>query len=329
MTSLQDNFGRTINYLRLSVTDRCDFRCVYCMAENMEFVPRQQLLSIEEMTQIASAFVELGVKKIRITGGEPLIRRNILKLFKHLGELPLLEELTLTSNGSQLASYAQPLVDAGVQSINISLDSLNPQGFKQLTRTGELEQVLNGIDAGLAAGLKIKLNSVILRNRNLEQVPQLVQFAIDRQCDISFIEEMPLGLIDEHQRQLEFVSSQELKDIITKHHDLMHSSHKNTGGPSRYWAIANTNSRVGFISPHSENFCADCNRVRLTATGQLLLCLGNEHSVDLKKVIRAHPGNRDKLCQAIINSMDIKPEKHHFDLAEEPQILRFMNTTGG
>ena len=328
---LTDTFGRTVNYLRLSVTDRCDFRCVYCMAEEMTFLPRQQLLTIEEMTQISQAFIELGVKKIRITGGEPLIRRNILALFDNLGRLDSLDELTLTTNGSQLTEdTCKRLVSAGMQRVNISLDSLQTLRFKQLTRTGDLQTVLNGIDNAIAAGLNVKLNSVILKNRNSEEIIDLVNFAVHKHCDISFIEEMPLGVIKEHGRQEEFISSETIRQTIASHYTLdSQNLTPSTAGPSRYWQIKDSVSRVGFISPHSDNFCKSCNRVRLTATGKLLLCLGNEDAVDLRKVVREHPNNQERLKQTIINAMQIKPEKHEFDLSEEPQILRFMNVTGG
>ncbi len=326
---LQDQFNRTINYLRLSVTDRCDFRCVYCMAEEMEFVPRQQLLTIEEMSQISQAFVELGVSKIRITGGEPLVRRNIDQLFKNLGQLEL-DELTLTTNGSQLKLHAPTLVEAGVKRINISLDSLDKDLFKALTRTGDLDRVLAGIDSAIDAGLKVKLNSVVLKNRNVNEVIQLVDFAVSKKIDISFIEEMPLGVIADHEREEEFVSSEDLRKLIEEKYTLeKQTSNKENAGPSNYWSITDSNSRVGFISPHSENFCSSCNRVRLTATGQLLLCLGNEHSVDLKAIVRRYPNQIQRLKDAIIEAMTIKPERHYFELSDEPEILRFMNTTGG
>lgn len=327
---LTDNFGRTINYLRLSVTDRCDFRCVYCMAEDMEFVPRQQLLTIEEMTQICQAFVALGVSKIRITGGEPLVRRNISQLFDNLKVCNGLNEITLTTNGSQLSKCATDLVNARVKRINISLDSLNEDKFLKLTRTGRLQTVLGGIDSAIDAGLNVKLNSVVLKNRNSNEVIDLVNFAVNKKIDISFIEEMPLGVISEHQRDEEFVSSEALRHIIEQKYTLIPSAKADaTAGPSRYWHIPDSDSKIGFISPHSDNFCATCNRVRLTATGQLLLCLGNEHSVDLKKVVRRYPKQMDKLQEAIVQAMTIKPEKHHFELDDDPQILRFMNTTGG
>lgn len=327
--SLIDPFQRTIDYLRISVTDRCDFRCVYCMTEKMTFLPRSQLLTLEELTTVARAFIALGVKKIRITGGEPLVRRDVIKLFQNLGQESDLQELTLTTNGSKLEEFAPMLRDAGVARINISLDSLTADRFRALTRVGNLETVLNGIQAAKKAGFKrIKLNSVILKNRNADEVLDLVAFAINNELDISFIEEMPLGSIVEHDRAVEFCSSQELRDIVGQQYALNPIADK-TGGPSRYWQIPGHESRIGFISPHSENFCSTCNRVRLTAEGRLLLCLGNEHSVDLKKIMRSHPGDVDYLKDAIVDAIKIKPEKHHFELDDEPQIVRLMNMTGG
>lgn len=326
--SLVDGFGRPITYLRLSVTDRCDFRCVYCMAEEMQFLPRDQILSIEEMTLVARAFTELGVNRIRITGGEPLVRRNIGQLFKNLQALPHLNEVTLTTNGSQLAQYASLLFDAGVRRINISLDSLQPDKFSALTRTGNLSSVLAGIDAARDAGIKIKLNSVVLKNRNGDEVLDLVAFAIDKKLDISFIEEMPLGVITEHRRQQEYMSSAEVRVIIQQQFMLTPST-LTTAGPSRYWNTSSPDTSVGFISPHSENFCDTCNRVRVTAEGKLLLCLGNEQSVDLRKTIRQSSSPIDALKDNIIRAMHKKPEKHDFTLDHEPKIIRFMNMTGG
>ncbi len=327
---LKDQFGRRINYLRLSVTDRCDFRCVYCMAEEMTFVPRQQLLTLEEMSLIAQTFVELGVNKIRLTGGEPLIRRNIDQLLANLGQLSGLDELTLTTNGSHLAEHIPALKAAGVKRINISLDSLNEQRFKNLTRTGNLPVVLNNIDEALAAGFNIKINSVILKGRNDDEVIKLVNFALNRKIDIAFIEEMPLGKINDHQRQDVFISSDELRELISTKYPLTKiSNEKNNAGPADYWKLNEYPNRIGFISPHSHNFCGDCNRVRLTATGKLLLCLGNEHAVDLKALVRRYPNEPDKLKSTIIDAMSMKPERHYFNLEEEPSILRFMNTTGG
>ena len=327
---LQDRFGRVINYLRMSVTDRCDFRCVYCMDEEMTFVPRQQVLSLEELEFIAEVFVSLGVQKIRLTGGEPLVRANVESLCKRLGQLDNLEELVMTTNGSQLPRLAKELKSAGVKRLNISLDTLNEDRFRALTRTGSLETVLAGIDAAIAAGFEgIKLNAVILRGRNDDEIESLVDFAIKRGIDISFIEEMPLGIISEHDRAKVFVSSQEIHDRISRRWQVKPASGKVTDGPSRYYEIEGSRSRFGLISPHSANFCGDCNRVRLTAEGRLLLCLGHEHSVDLKTVVRRYPGDRERLRNTIISALDLKPERHYFDHESEPEILRFMNTTGG
>lgn len=330
-SQLTDQFGRSVNYLRLSVTDRCDFRCTYCMAEDMTFMPRKEILSLEELQLVAKSFVSLGVKKIRITGGEPLIRNNVLKLFRGLGELPGLTELCLTTNGSHLEDYAAELHQAGVNSINVSLDSLQPDRFKELTRFGKLDKVLKGIDAAVKQKFdRLKINSVVLKNYNLDEVCQLVEFALSRSLDISFIEEMPLGEVKSHARHAEFISSEELKNIIQQHFKLR-ASDEGTLGPSRYWSVEGKYSRVGFISPHSENFCANCNRVRVTASGRLLLCLGNEHSLDLRQILRESKSDRvfEALQAAIIDSMQIKPEKHDFNLNDSPQILRFMNATGG
>jgi cyclic pyranopterin phosphate synthase len=326
---LVDRFGRTVDYVRLSMTDRCDFRCVYCMAEDMTFVPRAEVLSLEELYRVAAAFTTLGVRKIRLTGGEPLVRHNVMHLVEQLGQLPGLDQLVLTTNGSQLDKYAKPLKAAGVKRINISLDSLDPDKFRRITRTGDLAQVIRGIDATRAAGFsRTKLNAVVLKGRNDDEVLDLVDFALDRGLDLSFIEEMPLGLIDEHDRALTFCSSEEVRDIISTRHAL-HASDDDTGGPSRYWRVAGSDSRVGFISPHSHNFCHLCNRVRVTVEGRLLLCLGNEHSLDLRALLR-DPGVSDgDLQSAIVAAMDLKPEKHHFDLGEQPDIIRFMNATGG
>ena len=328
-TSLIDRFGRTIDYVRISVTDRCDFRCVYCMEEEMEFVPRAQLLTLEEITTVARAFTELGVSKIRITGGEPLIRRNILKLFEDIGKLPGLDELVTTTNGSQLPKLATGLKQAGVRRINISLDSLDAEKFRQLTRVGDLDKVLAGIDAALDAGFeKLKINAVILKNRNHNEVTDLVRFASSRGMDISFIEEMPLGAIEEHDRAEAYYSSDQIKEDLKQSFTLLPTT-ETTSGPSRYFRLAETGTRVGFISPHSHNFCDDCNRVRLTCEGRLLLCLGQEHSVDLRYVLRSQPGDLEKLKQAIRKSMDIKPKGHEFDLTAKPVIFRHMNVTGG
>jgi len=326
---LVDRFGRKINYLRMSVTDRCDFRCVYCMSEKMHFLPRAQILSLEELLLIGRAFSELGTGKIRITGGEPLVRRNIIWLLQQLAALPGLDELVMTTNGSQLEKLAPAIRAAGVRRLNISLDSLQPRRFRQLTRVGDLHKVLRGIDAALAAGFeRLKINSVMLKNRNHDEAEKLLQFAIDRGMDISFIEEMPLGQINEHDRAQLYYSSDQLLGQLRRSFSLLPSTHS-SGGPSRYYQVNDSGTRVGFISPHSHNFCASCNRVRLTVEGRLLLCLGQEHSVDLRQLIRAYPGDSQRLQQAIVASMAIKPKGHEFELNRQTAILRFMNMTGG
>jgi cyclic pyranopterin phosphate synthase len=327
--ALVDSFGREITYLRLSVTDRCDFRCVYCMAEDMQFLPRSEVLSLEELYQVAAAFVDLGVRKIRLTGGEPLVRTDLPWLVEKLARLQGLDELTLTTNGARLQQFAAPLKAAGLDRINISLDSLQPDRFRELTRTGRLQDVLDGIAAAQAAGFeRIKLNSVILRGRNDAEVLDLVHFARREQLDLAFIEEMPLGVIHEHDRALSFVSSAEILAQIQREFPLLPSL-DSSGGPARYHRMADSPVRIGVISPHSHNFCASCNRVRLTVEGRLLLCLGNEHSADLRHVMRAHPGDGEALQAAIRAALPLKPERHHFTLNEPPQIVRFMNMTGG
>lgn len=329
MAQLIDRFGRTVDYLRISITDRCDFRCVYCMAEDMTFLPRHQILSLEEIYLLAKTFVELGVKKIRITGGEPLVRKGALELLAQLGALDGLHELVLTTNGSQLVTTAPILKAANVKRLNISLDTLNAEKFKELTRTGDLKTVLNGIEAAKKVGFeRIKLNAVILKNRNHDEVCNLVQFAIDNELDISFIEEMPLGIVEKHNRAEAYYSSDEIRADLAARFTLIQSTEK-THAPSDYSEIPNTKTRVGFISPHSHNFCSTCNRVRLTVEGRLLLCLGNEHSVDLKSILRSPDFTTGKLKQAIIDSMQIKPEKHEFNITEQPVIFRYMNMTGG
>jgi cyclic pyranopterin phosphate synthase len=325
-----DSYSRKVDYVRMSVTDRCDFRCVYCMAEDMTFLPRQQILSLEEIHQLAERFVALGTKKIRLTGGEPLVRSGIVGLVRSIAALPGLRELCMTTNGSQLDKLAVPLFEAGLKRLNISLDSLDPARFKELTRTGDLSKVIAGIDAANAAGFeRTKLNCVVMQGRNDHEINDLVAFAIDRGVDITFIEEMPLGTISEHSRAESFYSSEQVRERIAERYSLVHST-ETTSGPSRYWRVAEApHIRIGFISPHSHNFCATCNRVRVTVEGRLLLCLGNEHSADLKAVLRANPGQPDKLEKAIVNAMQLKPWKHNFELNDDVQVVRFMNMTGG
>jgi cyclic pyranopterin phosphate synthase len=326
---LIDRFGRKVDYLRISITDRCDFRCVYCMAEDMTFLPRAQILSLEEIHTLAKVFAELGVTKIRITGGEPLVRKGALELLENLGRIETLKELVMTTNGSHLETMAQSIKNAGVRRINISLDTLDADKFQAITRTGHLKQVLNGIQAAKSAGFEgIKINAVILKNRNHLEVTDLVQYAVDNGIDISFIEEMPLGVVHLHDRSEAYYPSELIKKDLARKFTLLATTEK-TGGPSNYYKVAGTQTRVGFISPHSENFCSHCNRVRLTAEGRLLLCLGNEHSVDLKEVIRTALGNTALLKQTIIDAMQIKPARHEFNIHEQPVILRYMNMTGG
>ncbi len=336
---LVDRFGREVTYVRLSATDRCDLRCVYCMSEDMTFVPRAQLLTLEEMSRIGKAFVDLGVNKIRITGGEPLTRRNIITVFESLGQLDSLKDLTITTNATLLEKYAQPLKDAGVTRINISLDTIRADRFKKITRTGKLERTLAGIEAAVDVGFeRVKINSVIMKNYNDDEIVDLVEFVRERNMDISFIEEMPMGVIGDHDRAATYYSSDELLSYLQKHYNLIKTTEK-SGGPATYYRFSdndlsdknnnNNNSRIGFISPHSHNFCDDCNRVRVTAEGMLLLCLGQEHSLDLRKIVRANPTDDEVLRQAIIGSMQLKPKGHNFNINEQPIIMRHMSATGG
>lgn len=328
-SQLVDPFGRRITYLRLSVTDRCDFRCTYCMSEDMVFAPREEILSLEELYAVADAFIGLGVKRIRVTGGEPLVRKGLPTLLARLGAREELEDLAITTNGSQLHALASTLREAGVKRLNISLDSLKRERFAELTRRDRLERVLAGIEAARAAGFKrIKLNSVILKGRNDDEIIDLVTFAIDRGLDISFIEEMPLGSVSSHERHVTFCSSDEVRQRIETRYPLVRSSHA-TGGPSRYWQVAGTQTQVGFISPHSNNFCGSCNRVRVTAEGKLVLCLGHEGALDLKSLMRAHPGDAERLRNALVDALKLKPEKHHFNTDDQVQVVRFMSMTGG
>lgn len=328
-TKLVDKFGRQVDYIRLSVTDRCDFRCVYCMTEDMTFLPRAQILSLEELHQVARAFTELGVKKIRLTGGEPMVRTDIMSLIEQLGTLPGLEELLLTTNGAQLDKYAVALREAGVSRVNISIDSLDAERFKRISRVGKLAKVLAGIDAAIAAGFdRIRLNAVIMQGYNEDEILGLADYAIDRDIDIAFIEEMPLGEASDHSREDTTCSNDWVRSVIEEKYQLLDSAEK-TAGPSRYTQIAGHKSRVGFISPVTHNFCEDCNRVRVTVEGRLLLCLGNEHSVDLRAIIRDEEKDLEDLKQAIIAAMDLKPERHYFYDKDHAQPVRLMNMTGG
>ncbi len=328
MSEWIDGQGRKIDYLRLSVTDRCDFRCVYCMSENMRFLPRQQVLTLEEIERVARLFVERGVKKLRLTGGEPLVRPGIVHLCERLAALPGLRELCMTSNGSQLVRLAGDLRAAGLTRLNISLDTLDAERFSAITRTGRLEQVLRGIDAAQNAGFEhIKLNCVVMKGRNADEVPALVDYAIAHGLDISFIEEMPLGQVG-REREESFCSSDEVRALIAGRHELLDSA-EHSGGPARYVRLAqHPNTRIGFISPHSHNFCSTCNRLRLTAEGRLLLCLGHENSLDLRGLLRRHPVHDEPILEALRSALQRKPARHEFSVGDV-QVLRFMNLSGG
>ena len=327
--NLVDAFGRKIDYIRLSITDRCDFRCVYCMGENMTFLPRDEVLSLEECARLVKVFVSLGVSKVRITGGEPLVRKNAIQLFEEIGQLSGLRELVLTTNGSQLEHHAFALKQAGVRRINISLDSLDAARFRQITRVGDLDKVLRGIAAAKQTGFEnIKLNALLMRGINDDEALDLAAFAIENGFDISFIEEMPLGAVS-HSRQSSYVSNEETLKLLRARYDLV-SSNETTGGPARYWRIPNSKTKIGFISPNSHNFCESCNRVRISCKGELFLCLGQENNVDLRPLLRAYPHDDKPLKQAIIRSLQTKPKGHDFDLKRAaPAVIRFMSHTGG
>lgn len=326
--TLIDKYGRHITYIRLSITDRCDFRCTYCMAEEMEFLPREQVLSLEECLRVVRTFVGLGVTKVRITGGEPLVRRNVLWLLERIAALDGLKELVLTTNGSQLERYAPSLRDAGVKRINVSLDTLDAQRFKTITRIGELDKVLRGIDAAGAAGFtRTKLNTVMMRGVNDDEFVDLVRYAMARDLNVSFIEEMPLGEVG-HGRSTTYFSSEEGLALLAPHFELVPTL-ETTGGPARYWRIPGSETRVGFISPHSHNFCDTCNRVRITAQGELYPCLGQNDAMSLLPLLRGEADDAP-LREAIVRSMGIKPKEHNFTgQLDAPQVIRFMSMTGG
>lgn len=326
---LIDQFGRSVDYIRLSITDRCDFRCQYCMAEDMTFLPRNQVLSLEECARIIKVFVELGVTKVRITGGEPLVRKNAMWLFEEVGKLQDLQELVLTTNGSQLTNYASSLKQAGVKRINISIDSLNAERFRNITRTGSLDKVLAGLQACILEGFEgIKINTVLMRGINDDEAIDLVHFAIDHKIDISFIEEMPLGEVN-HSRDNTFISNADTLKLLQSKYSLLPTT-ISTGGPAKYWQVAESPTKIGFISPHSHNFCESCNRVRITCQGELYLCLGQEDKIELMPLLRDYPNDDAPLIQAILDSMKIKPKGHDFDLKRAaPAVVRFMSHTGG
>jgi GTP 3',8-cyclase len=330
---LVDPFGRAVSYVRVSVTDRCDFRCVYCMAEHMTFLPRKDLLTLEELDRLCSAFISRGTKKLRITGGEPLVRHDVMKLFRGLSRHLVsgrLEELTLTTNGSQLARFAAELVDCGVARVNVSLDTLDPDRFRALTRTGDHARVLAGVDAALKAGLKVKLNAVALKGVNEDECAALVRFAHERGMDMTFIEVMPLGEIDGPARVDQYLPMSAVRDKLSESFTLNEIDYR-TGGPARYMRVEETGGRVGFITPLTHNFCESCNRVRVTCTGTLYMCLGQEDAADLRTPLRESAD--DALLHAAIEAAILrKPKGHDFviDRATRiPAVSRHMSTTGG
>ncbi len=331
-TPLIDPFGRGIEYLRVSVTDRCDFRCVYCMSEHMSFLPKKDLLSLEELDRLCSAFVHQGVKKLRITGGEPLVRKNILWLFQSLGrhlESGALEELTLTTNGSQLAKYAGELKAAGVKRINVSLDTLDPNKFKAITRWGEIGVVFNGIEAAQKAGLKVKINAVALKGINEDEIEDLVRFAHERGADLTLIETMPLGDID-GDRTDQYLPLSVVRARLMDRFTLEDNPYR-TGGPARYVTVKETGGRLGFITPMTHNFCESCNRVRLTCTGTLYMCLGQDDAADLRAPLRASSDDT-AVHAAIREAISRKPKGHDIIIdrrTKKPAVARHMSVTGG
>jgi cyclic pyranopterin phosphate synthase len=331
---LIDPFQRAITYLRVSVTDRCDFRCVYCMAENMTFLPKKELLTLEELDRMCSTFIGMGVEKLRITGGEPLVRRNIMTFFQRMSrhlDSGALKELTLTTNGSQLERFAQPLYDAGVRRVNISLDTLDEAKFADVTRWGRLPQVLRGIDAALAAGLRIKINAVALKGFNEDELIPLTEWCASRDMDLTWIEVMPMGDLGNEDRLDQYWSLEDVRADLAKHYTLTDLAER-SGGPARYVRLEETGQKIGFITPLSHNFCESCNRVRMTCTGELYMCLGQEDMADLRPALREHPESNAPLEQAIRKAIGLKPKGHDFDYSRQTvqgQMTRHMSHTGG
>ena len=331
-SAMIDPFGRHVSYLRVSVTDRCDFRCVYCMSEHMTFLPKKDLLSLEELDRLCSAFVDKGVKKLRITGGEPLVRKNILWLFKALSrhlESGALDELTLTTNGSQLPKYAADLAAVGVERINVSLDTLRPDRFRAITRWGDFSQVVAGLEAAEKAGLKVKINAVALKGINEDEIADLVRFAHDRGADLTLIETMPLGDID-GDRTDQYLPLSIVRARLMEQFTLEDIPYR-TGGPARYVKIKETGGRLGFITPMTHNFCESCNRVRLTCTGTLYMCLGQDDAADLRAPLRASSDDV-LLSKAIDEAISRKPKGHDFIIdrrTKRPAVQRHMSVTGG
>ncbi len=332
MVNLIDPFGRHVSYLRVSVTDRCDFRCVYCMAENMNFLPKAELLTLEELDRLCSAFISRGVKKLRLTGGEPLVRKGIMTLVESLSrhlKTGALEELTLTTNGSQLAKYAVDLVRHGVKRINVSVDTLDAVKFRAITRWGELSKVLDGIKAAQDAGLQVKLNAVALKGVNEHEIPSMISWAHEQKMELTLIETMPLGDID-GDRTDQYLPLSQVRAQLMDHFTLEDIDYK-TGGPARYVRVKETGGRVGFITPLTHNFCESCNRVRLTCTGQLYMCLGQNDEADLRAPLRASEGD-ELVLRAIDEAIGRKPKGHDFVIDREhnkPAVARHMSVTGG
>jgi cyclic pyranopterin phosphate synthase len=327
-----DPFGRTVSYLRVSVTDRCDFRCVYCMPEHMTFLPKADVLSLEELDRLCGAFIRKGVNKLRLTGGEPLVRRDVMKLFRSIGrhlQTGSLKELTLTTNGSQLARFAPELAECGVKRVNVSVDTLDAEKFRRITRWGELSKVIAGIDAAQAAGLKIKINVVALRGVNEDEIPELISWAHGRGMDMTLIETMPMGDVDADRTE-QYLPLSLVKAQLAKHFT-MDSLDDRTGGPARYVRLRETGGRLGFITPLSHNFCESCNRVRLTCTGMLYMCLGQDDSADLRAPLRA--SSDDAVIDAAIDeAIGRKPKGHDFIIDRRhnrPAVARQMSLTGG
>ena len=334
MEKLIDPFARPISYLRVSVTDRCDFRCVYCMSENMTFLPKKELLTLEELDRLCSAFVRMGVEKLRITGGEPLVRRDIMTFFRSMSrhlDSGALKELTLTTNGSQLEKFAQPLYDAGVRRVNVSADTLDPDKFHRITRWGRLEQVLRGIDAAQKAGLRVKINTVALKGFNEDELLTLTEWCAERDMDLTWIEVMPMGDIGNEDRLGQYWKLNDLRAQLGRHYTLTDLP-ESTGGPARYVRLEETGQKIGFITPLPHNFCESCNRVRLTCTGELFMCLGQEDNADLRSALRNHPGSDAPLEAEIRNAIERKPKGHDFDYSRQTvdgRVSRHMSHTGG
>jgi GTP 3',8-cyclase len=329
---MTDPFGRTIKYLRVSVTDRCDLRCFYCMSEDMTFLPKSDLLSLEELDRLCSAFIAKGVRKLRLTGGEPLVRRNVMSLVRSLSrhlDTGALDELTLTTNGSQLEKFAAELRDCGVRRINVSLDTLDAAKFREITRWGDLDKVVRGIEAARSAGLKVKINAVALKNMNEDEIPSLMEWAHGKNMDLTLIEVMPMGDIGEG-RIDQYVPLSMLRARLAAHYTLTDLD-EDTGGPARYVRVSETGGKLGFITPMTHNFCESCNRVRITCTGTLHTCLGHEDASDLRKPLRASLDN-ELLSAAIDRAIGLKPKGHDFIIDRRhnrPSVSRHMSVTGG